>query len=211
MEIDIQDIRERLADGFQGLADKDTLFRDEHAEMIGHLVAETDPDWSVTAAVAGAIITDKTDGLWAKTARKVRGYDIATDGGHLDPLADHKLLEGLLTGLICRAERLGDMRATVRLKDNLYRTRARNHSMDENRRKIHETDVDNRELRANTFNKAKMVLQSLGGLALSSPFSKNRYFKFVSLLAISAGTKSSEIGERKFRKKVDQLVAKNDD
>lgn len=204
---DTQGLRERLADGFQSLADKDTAFRYDNADSIGGLVALTSPEWSVTIAVAGAIVSDKTDGFWATIAKKVRGYDVPTAGGEDDPKADHKLLENLLGGLMVRASRLDDQPTVKFLTDQLRRNHDRNGFMDQHRERIRDFGLDKTELRANGYNKAKMTFQAFGCLALSTPWSRYSLFRLGSRRLIALGTKSGEVGERKFAQKVDDLIA----
>ncbi len=206
MSVNVQAIRENLADGFQGLADKDTAFRDQHAEMIGEWIGESDPNWPATVALGAAIISDKTDGFWATVAKYVRGYDLSTLGGELDPIADHKLTEAMFNGMKTRAEKQGDATTTQKLESLVERTEIRNMKMDENRKRIHDFDLDKKELRASRDNKIKMVKQSLGGVALASPMSKNNHVRRVALSVIASGTKNGEKGEREFRKKVDRLT-----
>lgn len=198
---------EQLADDFQGLADRDTAFRSDHAEAIGRLISTTNPNWETTWALAGLMVSDKTDGMWATIAKKVRGYDVATDGGEQDPLADHKLLEATLGGLALRAESFGDGRTARKLNKQLQRTRARNERMNTNRQRISDYNLDKKELRANLLNKAKMALQSLGCVALASPLAESSLVRRGSMAMIWAGTKSSEIGEKRFRRKIDKLIS----
>ncbi len=206
-----QNIKEELADALQVLADKDTAFRTENAEYIGELVAVTDPEWPTTYAVAGAFISDKTDGFWAKLAKRVRGYDVPTAGGEDDPLADHKLMEKLMGGLILRSMRMQDAKTAAKLSSYKRRTHARNERMNQNRQRIKESNIDQRELRANLFNKTKMVLQAGGCITLVSPLSNSAMIRRTALVAIGAGTKSSEIGEEQFRQKVDYLLENQND
>ena len=205
-QLDPEVLRERLADGFQQLADKDTAFRLHNADSIGELVAATEPNWPDTVAVLGALASDKTDGLWATIAKVVRRRDVATEGGERDPEADHKLIQALLLGLKERAWQMDNEPTFEQLEYLAQRAKDRDERMDENRARIKEHGIDPKELRASTFNKAKFVLQAAGCAVLVSPLSKNRVIKRGAMQSIKAGIRSGEVGERQFRRKVSRLV-----
>ena len=81
--------------------------------------------------------------------------------------------------------------------------------MDENRRIVrsYPGDIDPKEVRASSLNKAKMVFQVLGGIAMASPLSEKPVTREIGLGVLQFGTWLGEIGERQFRGKVQRLVA----
>ena|SRR3989344_1084054 len=208
MRKDAQPYREIIADGMQASADKDTFFRSDIAETLGRLIENTEPSWDVTDATVRILFSDTTDGFWARGAKKVRGYDKPTAGAAEDPAADHKIIDEILSGLVLRAYHDGDFETSIELSHIQYRSRERNALMDDSRKKIQESDVDQRELRASALNKFKFIGQAIGCVILTSPLAANHEAVDRAGKAIlRIGTKSGEVGAKKFRRKVDSLTA----
>lgn len=193
------------AEALQQIADRLTAVREQSAPVLAAAVGLSRETWVVTAAVGASMLTDFLDGYYAKKATMVRGFDVPTDGGETDPRADHKLMQGLFTGLAVRALRQGRWLSSGLLASTLVVSNLRDARMDENRRRVNDLGLDRRELRANKFNKVKMFAQSLGAAALVSPLGRHCPVKSAALAAVTAGTISGLVGERKFRQKVDKL------
>lgn len=205
-----QEIRESVADRFQQLADTDTFFRLHHAPLIGELIAHSKPGWEVARATTALVLTDSTDGYWARTAKTVRGYDVATEGAAKDPEADHLTIDSIMSGLIQRESIRDNRSVAVRIAQLQFRSQTRNQRMDENRQIIaRHPEIDQRELRASSLNKAKMVFQVIGGVALTSPLAERSLGSHLGLGIMQFGTWLGEIGERQFRGKVQQLIAQH--
>lgn len=204
----VQQFREIIADGMQDLADKDTFFRSNTAITLGKLIENTDPAWDVTDATVRTLLSDTTDGFWARGAKKIRGYDKPTAGAAEDPAADHKIIHEILNGLILRAYRDGDIGTSLELAQIQYRTRERNALMDENRERIQRSDLDQRELRASSLNKFKFWGQAIGCVVLTTPLAKNHEgVDRIGKGILKLGTKSGEIGAKQFTRKVYKRLA----
>ncbi len=204
----LDSIREHVADRFQELADIDTHFRLNTAAAIEDLISQTSPGWDIARATAALVLTDSTDGYWARTAKIVRGYDKPTEGAAKDPEADHLTVKAIIDGLSFRARIRNENHTAVWLSQLSHRSDTRNNRMDENRATIaSHPDLDQRELRASTLNKAKMVCQVIGGVALTSPLYDKKLPRVAGIGFIQFGTWLGEVGEKKFRKKVNKLIA----
>ena len=207
MKKDSQPFREIIADRMQASADKDTFFRSDTATTLGSLIENTDPEWDVTDATIRILLSDMTDGFWARGAKKVRGYDKPTAGAAEDPAADHKIIDEILSGLILRAYRRDDFDTSLNLSQIQFRSRRRNALMDDNRQRIQRSSLDQRELRASALNKFKFLGQAIGCVILTTPATKHAIVDRTGKAILKLGTKCGDVGEKQFKKKIDNRLS----
>lgn len=184
-------------------ADDLTEFRALTSPFVGVGIALTHSEYFVTAAVLAEIYTDYKDGSDARKGADILGVETSVDGAIEDPKADKILANSLMLGHLCRFVRRKDPVGAAIVAGNYFISRRRDDNMQNDRDLAIEHGVDPKAI---PINKLKFLLQMVGNTMLSSPLSRNKRIRMIGLSALSGGTAIGLVGERIFRRRVQNAI-----